>query len=218
MLACGIALIRDSEWNIFRSYNFILKQAGCLRVIVPQFIVGGTMWSKNPLKELNNLLIMFRLGMDELPDSDEEDDEFSPSESDSKAAPSSSTSTSTDASFSSTRVEPSRSPQSPEDRHMDMETETETFKTAMPTSDADTEVQEKTATQTLETDTEMQAVTNMQALETDVENSDHRRDRTAAEENDTSLKTSRQGVEDTGNTSLGSCQVTEEQSLEKVQL
>ena len=160
---------------------------------------------------------MFRLGMDELPDSDEEDDEFSPSESDSKAAPSSSTSTSTDASFSSTRVEPSRSPQSPEDRHMDMEAETETIKTAMLTSDADTEVQEKTASQILEFDTEMQAVTNMQALETDVDNSDHRRDTCrTAEENDTSLKTTRQGVEDSGNTNLANCQVTEEQSLEKV--
>ena len=157
--------------------------------------------------------------MDELPDSDEEDDEFSPLESDSKAAPSSSTSTSTDASFSSTRVEPSRSPQSPEDRHMDMETETETetIKTTMPTSDADTGVQEKTASQILETDTEMQAVTNMQALETDVDNSDHRRDTCrTAEENDTSLKTTRQGVEDSGNTNLASCQVTEEQSLLKV--
>lgn len=159
---------------------------------------------------------MFRLGMDELPDSDDDDDEFSPSESDSKAAPSSSTSTSTDASFSSTRVEPSRSPQSPEDRFMDVETET--IKTAMPTSDADTEVQEKaaTCTQILETDTEMQAVTNMQALETDVDNSDHRRDRTA-EENDTSLKTTRQGVEDTSNANLANSQVTEKQSLQKVE-
>ena len=161
---------------------------------------------------------MFRLGMDELPDSDEEDEDFSPSESDSKAAPSSCTSTSTDASFSSTRVEPPRSPQSPEDRHMDMETET--IKTAMPTSDAETEVQEKTTTQTLETDTEMQAVTSMQALETDVDNSDHRRDRTAEniEENDTSLKTTKQGVENTGDTSLVDSQVTEEQSLEKVRM
>lgn len=156
--------------------------------------------------------------MDELPDSDEEDDEFSPSESDSKAAPSSCTSTSTDASFSSTRVEPPRSPQAPEDRHMDMETET--IKTAMPTSDAETEVQEKTATQTLETDTEMQAVTSMQALETDVDNSDHQRDRAAedTQENGTSLKTTKQGVEDTGNTSLADSQVTEEQSLEKVRM
>ena len=194
----------------------VLEAVGFPRLKDPQFITGGTVWNNPPpppLKELNNLLIMFRLGMDELPDSDEEDDEFSPSESDSKAAPSSSTSTSTDASFSSTRVEPSRSPQSPEDRHMDMETET--IKTAMPTSDADTDVQENKATQILETDTEMQAVTNMQALETDVDDSDHRTDRTA-EENDTSLKTPRQGVEDTGNTSLANCQVHEEQSLEKV--
>jgi len=156
--------------------------------------------------------------MDELPDSDEEDEDFSPSESDSKAAPSSCTSTSTDASFSSTRVEPPRSPQSPEDRHMDMETDA--IKTAMPTSDAETEVQEKTATQTLETDTEMQAVTSMQALETEMDNSDHRRDRTEEDnqENDTSLKTTEQGVQDTGNTSLADNQVTEEQCAEKVRI
>ena len=156
--------------------------------------------------------------MDELPDSDEEDDEFSPSESDSKAAPSSCTSTSTDASFSSTRVEPPRSPQSPEDRRMDMDTET--IKAAMPTSDTETEVQEKTATQTLETDMEMQAVTSMQAVETDMDNSNHRRDRITEDiqKNDTSLKTTRQGVEDSDNTSLSDSQVTEEQSLEKVRI
>ena len=156
--------------------------------------------------------------MDELPDSDEEDDEFTPSESDSKATPSSCASTSTDASFSSTRVEPPRSPQSPEDRHMDMETET--TKTAMPTSDADAEVQAKTAMQTLETDTEMQAVTGMQALETDMDKSEQRRDGTAGDtqEKDMLVKTTRQGVEHNGNISLNDSQVTEEQSLEKVRM
>lgn len=184
--------------------------------------MGGTMRSQNLSKNLRTFLyklnFVFRLGMEELPDSDEEDDEFSPSESDSKAAPSSCTSTSTDPSFSSTRVEPPRSPQSPEDRHMDMETET--TKTLMPTSDTDTEAQAKTATQTLETDTEMQAVTGMQALETDVYKSDHRRNRTAEDiqENNMLVKTTRQRAEDTGNTSLADSQVTEEQSLEKVRM
>ena len=154
--------------------------------------------------------------MDELPDSDEEDDEFSPSESDSKATLSSCTSTSTDASFSSTRVEPPRSPQSPEDRHMDMETET--TKTAMPTSDADTEAHAKTAIQTLETDTEMQTVTGMQVLETDMDKNDQRRDRTVEDiqENIMLAKKTRLGAEHTGNTSLTDSQVTKEQSLEKV--
>lgn len=158
---------------------------------------------------------MFRLGMDELPDSDEEDDGFSPSESDSKATPSSCTSTSTDASFSSTRVEPPRSPQSPEDRHMDMETET--TKTAMPTLDTDTETQAKTVMQPLETDTEMPAVTGMQALETDRDKSDQRRDRTTEDIQENNLvKTTSQGLEDTGNASFADSQVTQEHTLEKV--
>lgn len=130
---------------------------------------------------------MFRLGMDELLDSDEEDDEFFFSESDSKVALSSFISILIDVLFFSIRVELFRLFQFFEDRFMDVEIEI--IKIVMLILDVDIEVQEKVVIciQILEIDIEMQVVINMQVLEIDVDNSDYRRDR-IVEENDILLK------------------------------
>ncbi|KAL9952898.1 hypothetical protein ACROYT_G040227 [Oculina patagonica] len=154
--------------------------------------------------------------MDELPDSDEDDDdEFAPFERDSKAAASSCASTSTDTSFSSTRCEPSRSLQALEDRDQ-VDMETEVTKTAAPTLQTDTEEQGKTTT-----DMEIQAMSCTQASETDTDKDDHRRDRTTCtediQEKDALLQVTSQGTEHTDKTGLAGEQVTERQSLEKVE-
>lgn len=152
--------------------------------------------------------------MEELPDSDEDDDEFAPSERDSRAGPSSCASTSTDTSFSSTRCEPSRSPQALEDRDQ-VDMETDVTKTVTPILETDTEGQAKTTT-----DMEIQAVSCTQASVTDTDKGDHRRDRTTEDiqEKDTSLQVTSQGTEHIDNAGLAGEQVTEKQSLEKVRM
>ena len=141
--------------------------------------------------------------MEELPDSDEDDEDFAPSESDSKAEPSSSASTSTDASFSSTRVEPSRSPQVPDDKDlMDMDTE-----------------MTRATTQTFETGTdEVQAASGMQALET--EKRDYEGDETTEDMQGKGplLETNQETKNMSDDTGLVGNGVAEKRTMEKVSM